>query len=144
MSSATAKMHPGRKLLQAGLLVVISGVLFVATRAVPEMHGGAGTIAAVGFLLLAGTLMSELVEVFGIPHLTGYLLAGILAGPHVLHLIDHRSVERLSSVNTLALALYQQLGFVPIGSFREPSKAHLIFLGLPLGQPNQESKSIPA
>ncbi|TXT35913.1 MAG: GCN5-like protein N-acetyltransferase [Comamonadaceae bacterium] len=36
--------------------------------------------------------------------------------------------------NTAALALYQQLGFVPIESFREPDKAHLIFLGLPLAQ----------
>jgi Kef-type K+ transport system membrane component KefB len=84
---------------------VIGGVLFVATRLVPEMHGGAASIASVGFLLLSGTLMSELVEVFGVPHLTGYLLAGILAGPHVLKLIDHHSVERLSSVNALALAL---------------------------------------
>lgn len=33
-----------------------------------------------------------------------------------------------------ALALYQALGFVPIESFREPDKAHLIFLGLPLAQ----------
>jgi putative acetyltransferase len=43
--------------------------------------------------------------------------------------------------NTLALALYQELGFVPIASFREPAKAHLIFLGLPLGQPKQDTNS---
>ncbi len=110
MSNPAVKAPPARKLLQAGLLIVISGVLFVATRVVPEMHGGSGTIAAVGFLLLAGTLLSELVELLGIPHLTGYLLAGILAGPHVLHLIDHRSVERLSSVNALALALIAMAG----------------------------------
>jgi len=34
--------------------------------------------------------------------------------------------------NTQALALYQNLGFTPIPSFREPDKAHLTFLGLPL------------
>jgi Kef-type K+ transport system membrane component KefB len=110
MSHAAAKVSPARKLVQAGLLVVITFVLFVATRVVPEMHGGSGTIAAVGFLLLAGTLLSELVEVLGIPHLTGYLLAGIIAGPHVLRLIDHHSVQRLSSVNALALALIALAG----------------------------------
>jgi len=56
---------------------------------------------------------------------SGYQTAAICTWPH----------------NTLALALYQELGFVPIASFREPSKAHLIFLGLPLGQPNQDTNS---
>jgi Kef-type K+ transport system membrane component KefB len=98
----SSKRH---KLLEAALLVVIGGILFAATRLTPDAHGAANTIAAVGFLLLSGTLMSELVEVLGVPHLTGYLFAGILAGPHVLKLIDHTSVERLSSVNALALAL---------------------------------------
>ncbi len=108
--AAVTKPNLRRKLLQAGLLVVISTVLFVATRAVPDMPGGSGTIAAVGFLLLAGTLLSELVELVGIPHLTGYLVAGIVAGPYALRLIDHRSVERLSSVNALALALIAMAG----------------------------------
>jgi Kef-type K+ transport system membrane component KefB len=49
--------------------------------------------------------MSQLLEPLGMPHLTGYLIAGILAGPYVLHLVDHESVKRLSPVNTLALAL---------------------------------------
>lgn len=94
-----------RKLLEAVLLAVIGGVLFGATRLAPDADGAGDTIAAVGFLLLAGTLLSELLKVLGVPHLTGYLLAGILAGPHALKLIDHHAVERLSSVNTLALAL---------------------------------------
>ena len=105
MSAPATKTRPARKMLQAALLVVISAILFFSTRAVPEIHGGMGTIAAVGFLLLAGTMMSELVEVLGMPHLTGYLLAGILAGPHVFKLIDEHSVQRLSNVNALALAL---------------------------------------
>jgi Kef-type K+ transport system membrane component KefB len=98
-------MRLGRKLLEAVLLAVIGGLVFGATRIFPEAHGGTGTIAAVGFLLLAGTLMSELIEVIKMPHLTGYLLAGIISGPHVLKLIDHHSVERLSGINVLALAL---------------------------------------
>ena len=95
---------------QAFLLVLVFALLYIATRAVPEIHGGVGAIAAVGFLLLAGTLASELVEAIGIPHLTGYLVAGILAGPHVLNLVDHETVERLSPINALALALIALAG----------------------------------
>ncbi len=86
-------------------LAVVFGILWGAVQLVPSYHGDAGVIGALGFLLLAGTLMSELVDVLGIPHLTGYLAAGIIAGPHVLHLIDHVSVKRLEPVNTLAIAL---------------------------------------
>jgi len=54
--------------------------------------------------------MSELVEVLRVPHLTGYLAAGIVAGPHVLHLLDHATVKRLEHVNTLAIALIALAG----------------------------------
>ncbi len=106
MSAATSSAKgAGGRLLQAVLLVALSAMLWVVTRAVPDFHGGTWTIAAIGFLLLSGTLLSDLVALVGMPHLTGYLLAGIVAGPHVLKLIDHHSVQRLSSVNALALAL---------------------------------------
>jgi NhaP-type Na+/H+ or K+/H+ antiporter len=93
------------RVVQAGSLSLVFALLFFATREVPEMHGGFGTIGAVGFLLLAGTLMSQLGETIRAPHLTGYLCAGVIAGPHVLHLVDHETVNNLSRVNALALAL---------------------------------------
>jgi Kef-type K+ transport system membrane component KefB len=93
------------RIIQASALVVLFAVLYGATRAVPTIQSNVGTIAAVGFLLLSATLTSELVEVVGLPHLSGYLAAGILAGPHVLHLIDEHSVVDLTHVNALALAL---------------------------------------
>ena len=102
---ASMKRGPADHVLQAVLLVTLGGLLWVATRAVPDYHGGTWTIAAVGFLLLAGTLLSDLVALIGMPHLTGYLLAGIIAGPYVLHLVDHESATRLTSINALALAL---------------------------------------
>jgi Kef-type K+ transport system membrane component KefB len=74
------------------------------------VHGGLWTIAAIGFLLLAGTLTSELIEPLGLPHLTGYLVAGVAAGPHVLRLVDEQTVKSLSPVNTLALALIALAG----------------------------------
>lgn len=45
------------------------------------------------------------------------------------------------SHNTQALALYRRMGFETIASFREPAKAHLIFLGLPLGPSSQDTNT---
>jgi Kef-type K+ transport system membrane component KefB len=105
VSGVAAKKGAGARLVQASALVVIFGILLVATQLAPASRAVVGTVAGLGFLLLAGTLMSELVETIGLPHLSGYLLAGLIAGPHALHLVDHVSVERLSVINALALAL---------------------------------------
>ncbi len=94
------------RLVQAAVLVSLFAVLFGATRLMPHGTGNRGSVvAATGFLLVAGTLLSELVEVVRLPHLSGYLFAGVLAGPYLLGLIDHETVTELSSINTLALAL---------------------------------------
>jgi Kef-type K+ transport system membrane component KefB len=110
VSGAATRKGPATRALHAVLLAGVGALLFYETRAVPEIHGGLGTIAAVGFLLLAGTLSGELVEPLGLPHLSGYLLAGIVAGPHVLALIDAHTVERLSPVSSLALSLIALAG----------------------------------
>jgi Kef-type K+ transport system membrane component KefB len=96
--------------IQAASLLVTFGVLYGVTRVTPELESHLGTVTAVGFLLLAGTLMSELLETIGLPHLSGYLLAGIIGGPHILHLVDHHTVAELSPVNTLALSLIALAG----------------------------------
>jgi Kef-type K+ transport system membrane component KefB len=92
------------------LLAFFFALLFVTTRAIPHVDGGVGAVAAVGFLLLAGTLASELVEGIGLPHLSAYIAVGVIAGPHALNLIDHAVVDRISPVNTLALALIALAG----------------------------------
>lgn len=95
--------------IQALSLVLVFGVMWADTQLVPSLGAGS-TIAAVGFLLLAGVLTSELFEDLGLPHLTGYLAAGVVAGPHVLHLVHHDTVSDLSLVNSLALALIALAG----------------------------------
>jgi Kef-type K+ transport system membrane component KefB len=105
MSGGGAPKGAATRLIQLVVLVGVFGMLYGVTHVARDSHGALDTIVATGFLLLAGTLMSEVLEPVGMPHLTGYLLAGILAGPHLLHLIDHETVTNLSGVNTLALAL---------------------------------------
>ncbi|MCU0682984.1 MAG: cation:proton antiporter [Polyangiaceae bacterium] len=105
-----AAKGPATRLLQGGLLLVLFALLYGATRATPQVGAHGSTTAALGFLLLAGTLASELLEPLGLPHLTGYMAAGVIAGPHLLRLIDHGAVEDLSSVNALALSLIALAG----------------------------------
>ncbi|MGK4004245.1 cation:proton antiporter [Sorangium sp. So ce1036] len=107
---ASPPKGPVSHLTHAVALVLLFGVLYATTRAVPHDNGPAGTIASIGFLLLAGTLASELVEPLRLPHLSGYILAGLIAGPHVLKLVDHHAVEEISRVNALALALIALAG----------------------------------
>lgn len=100
----------GRRLVDALSLAVVFAVLWLCTKVAPGSHDAAGLVVSLGFLLVAGTLTAGLLELIRLPHLTGYLVAGMIAGPHVLHLLDHESVKRLEPVNTLTLALIALAG----------------------------------
>jgi Kef-type K+ transport system membrane component KefB len=123
--AAVHRSGAATRLVQALSLGVVFLIVFGATRVAPGVEGPLGTLSAIGLLLLAGTLLSELLETLGLPHLSGYLLAGILAGPHVLHLVDHATVEALSPVNTLALALIALGGGAElrVGTLREVGRS---------------------
>ena len=109
MSVATGGRTAGGKLISTVCLVIVAAIAFTASRSGGE-SGDATLIANLGFLLLAGTLMSEVVGFLRLPHLTGYLLAGALAGPHVLGIVDTQTAARLAPVNTLALAMIALAG----------------------------------
>jgi Kef-type K+ transport system membrane component KefB len=64
-----------------------------------------GTVLAGGFLLLGGYLAGVLFKSLGLPKLTGYLVAGIVAGPSVMHLVSERMIGDLAIFNGLATAL---------------------------------------
>jgi Kef-type K+ transport system membrane component KefB len=112
--SATAEPRGAlRRLLDLAVLVLLFGLML----GIERVAGGAGdwqrggrALAAVGFFLLGGSLASSLLEVVRLPHLTGYLLTGIVAGPHLLHAVGHETVADLSVVNSLALSLIALAG----------------------------------
>jgi Kef-type K+ transport system membrane component KefB len=83
------------------------GAMFLAAHARAPTSGAETllTVASLGFLLVAGDLSAQLLGTLGLPHLTGYLAAGIIAGPYVLRLIPEGSVVQLHYVNGLALSL---------------------------------------
>jgi Kef-type K+ transport system membrane component KefB len=124
MGTSQALGATGTRVSHAVLLGAFAAIVFYVTRLVPETHGESWTIAAIGFLLLAGTLTSELMEPIGLPHLTGYLIAGIASGPHVLRFLDEATLKSLSPVNTLALSLIALAGGaeLDLGALRKSAK----------------------
>lgn len=74
---------------------------------------------ALGFVILASYAFGSLVERIGLPHITGYLIAGLALGPSTAHLLpeswhvppfdagilSQSVIDQLSPLNTLAVAL---------------------------------------
>lgn len=58
-----------------------------------------------GFLVLAGTAGGRLAALFGLPQLTGYLVAGLIVGPSGVEILREEEVQQLGLLNSLALAL---------------------------------------
>ena len=108
--SARAKPGLRRRVVQIAVLAIITIVLYLAARFARASNSTVETIAALGFLMLAGTLLSEILEPLGLPHITAYLLCGLVAGPSVSGLIALPVVQNLAPVNTVALALIALAG----------------------------------
>lgn len=133
MSTATvAKKTLGARVTQLVALLAVTGLLWGLTKLATDLRGPASLIVCVGFLLLAGMLASELLETLGLPHLTGYLVLGLVAGPHILGLVDEAAVHQLERVNTLALTLIALAGGVELrwellrASWRSLVRAHAL------------------
>lgn len=110
MSVAVGKKTAATRAAQLVVLVILVALFALASQVRPAPQGGGVVVAAMGLLLLCGLLSAELLEPLRLPHLTGYIAAGVVLGPHVLHFLDHGTVKQLEIVNTLALALIALAG----------------------------------
>ncbi|MCB9742823.1 MAG: cation:proton antiporter [Alphaproteobacteria bacterium] len=111
--------HEPMRLDEALLKLGIVGGLFGVMHGLKalELDGGQGnTVAMVtfGFIILAAYTLGEVMEKVGLPHITAYLLTGLVLGPeaaHVLHLpevlalISEDTVKDLKLFNDIAVAL---------------------------------------
>lgn len=94
--------------MQLLLLLIVVGLMHAARSFAPQPGLGTGPAAitlATGFLLLSALLAGNLFKACGLPRLTGYLAAGILAGPQVLALVTERILVELRIFNGVAIAL---------------------------------------
>lgn len=64
-----------------------------------------GPVFGLGFLVVTGAMAGRVASFLRLPRLTGYLIAGILAGPQSFEVLSKTDVKALSLVNALALAL---------------------------------------
>jgi Kef-type K+ transport system membrane component KefB len=86
------------------LLLLALGGLMQAARSFTAGATGA-TELAFGFLLLAAYFTARLVSQIGLPKLTGYLIAGVIAGPFVLDLVTREMADSLKIVNGVATCI---------------------------------------
>jgi Kef-type K+ transport system membrane component KefB len=70
----------------------------------PETGPGGGTFF-LGFLLLSSYLAGRAAKGIHLPQITGYLIIGILVGPHILGVLPEVILQDFHFVNKVALAL---------------------------------------
>lgn len=73
--------------------------------------------------MVAGLLMTRLVKIFGLPNVTGYIIAGLLIGPYCFKLIPAEFLENFSIITTVAL------GFIAFSIGGEFKLEHIKQLG---------------
>ncbi len=86
------------------LLLAIGGMMHAA-RSFTTDTTLAGTELAFGFLMLAAYFTAKIINKFSFPKLTGYLLAGVIAGPYVLGFVTHDMGVSLKVVSNTATAI---------------------------------------
>lgn len=93
--------------MRAVLLVALGGLMHAARSFAPqaELREPGQVTLALGFLLLAAYLTGSLFKRLGLPRLTGYLSAGLIAGPYALAFVGEGTLESLRIFNGIAIAL---------------------------------------
>ncbi|NJD19639.1 MAG: hypothetical protein FIA95_10210 [Gemmatimonadetes bacterium] len=88
--------------------LVTLALLFGGMRLIlPLGSQGQGSVALLsfGFLILAAYTVGEMATGVRIPRIVGYMVAGLVFGPHVLGVVSSDGVSRLAPVGNLAVAL---------------------------------------
>lgn len=63
------------------------------------------SMMALGFTLIVAYLIGKLFMRFQMPKITGYIIAGIIAGPYLINLISKPVVQNLQLIDSIALSL---------------------------------------
>ena len=120
MSGHSHGHSKGGALRQASIVGVLILVLVALHMFAGEQSEGLDPtgMLALGFVVLASYTIGALVDVIKLPHITGYLLAGVIFGHSIAHLFFHGApapfhdgvlnesvIKQLSLLNTLAIGL---------------------------------------
>lgn len=88
-------------------LLMITALAYGARSFVPAGQSitGSGAALAFGFLLIAALQFGYLSERVAMPQLTGYILCGLVFGPHVLQIVSEPMLADLALVKGTAVGL---------------------------------------
>ncbi len=85
--------------------IILLFILAAGVRWVEIPHSEFAPTFYLGFILLTAYFLGRLGTRIRLPKISGYILAGILFGPHVFNLLGHAEIEKLRLIDGLALAL---------------------------------------
>lgn len=88
-------------------LLMVTALAYAARSFMPagQTLTGSGAALAFGFLVIAALQIGHLADGIRFPHLTGYLLCGLLFGPEMLRIISRPMLEDLTLVKGTAVGL---------------------------------------
>lgn len=86
------------------ILVLLLGAMQLILPLGTAGYGGQWLLI-LGFLIVAADAVGRLVAVVRLPKIVGYLLAGLVFGPSMLGTVSQASIEQLSPVSSLAIAI---------------------------------------
>ncbi len=92
-------------LLVLATLIWLADALRLASGAAGEGPASGLVPLTLGFALLAAHLVGRVLAEAALPKITGYLLAGVVLGPHVLGLVSLGVRDSLQLINQVALGL---------------------------------------
>ncbi len=89
----------------AALLLTVGAVIWARSLGPSGATGSTGTALAVGFALVGAWVTGDLLRRFNLPRVTGYLLFGIIVGPHVGNVITESMARQLQVITGIATTL---------------------------------------
>lgn len=89
------------------------------------------TLLILGMVLTAGVILGELGEKLGFPRVTGYILAGVVLNPEILHVVPVSFVQASEPITNVSLALltFSVGGTLALGPLKELGKG-IAFIAL--------------
>ena len=88
-------------------LAIVTALAYTARSFLPSDHTetGSGATLAFGFLLVAALQIGHIADRVRFPHLTGYLLCGLVFGPEVLGIVSRAMIADLALIKGTAVGL---------------------------------------